>query len=56
MNKARVAEAARGFIPKLDVDLHFGGRRLIVDLCVSAEHTRVMIVIPFNLSGTSERR
>ena len=39
----------------MDVDLHFGGRRLIVDLCVSAEHTRVMTVIPFNLSDTRER-
>jgi hypothetical protein len=39
----------------LDVDLHFGGRRLIVDLCVSAEHTRAMILIPFIVSDTRER-
>jgi len=46
MNKARVAEAARGFIQKLISPHAFAHVGLIVDFCVSYEHRRVIILNP----------
>ena len=46
MNKARLAEAGRGFIPKLDAEPVFGRGKLIVDLSISIECSRVMAFNP----------